>query len=186
MTKHRSFVFAFVLAFLVVFAVHFLDFPGSVPRFKETSHGGVLLDQSPSFTVDAIYKRLSDYGEEGRKEYAFRNVTVDILLPLSLLPFLFLLMFNATRSLQINRSLRVLLLSLPVVYVVFDIAENADVLVLLHNYPRRMDVLARVLPYVTSVKRAASLLALFVPLGIFGIRFLTRKVKKLQNTKTVI
>jgi len=49
MTKRRTFVFAFILAFLVVFAVHFLDFPGSVPRFKEASGGGVLLDQSPSF-----------------------------------------------------------------------------------------------------------------------------------------
>lgn len=181
MTKHRTFLFAFVLALLVVFAVHSLDFPGSVPRFKEMSGGGVLLDQSPSFTVDATYKRLSDYGEEGRKEYAFRNVTVDILLPLSLLPFLFLLMFRALASLQVNRSLRVLLLSLPLVYVIFDLVENAAVLVLLHNYPRRMDAVAGLLPYVTSVKRAASLLAIFVPLGIFGIQFLRRKVKKPQS-----
>lgn len=178
MTKRRTFVFAFVLAFLVAFTVHFLDFPGSVPRFNETSGRGVLLDQSPSFRVDAIYQRLSDYGEEGRKEYAFRNITVDILLPLSLLPFLFLLMFRAIRSLQVNQSLRVLLLSLPFVYVIFDFAENADVLVLLYNYPRRMDAVAGLLPYVTSVKRVASLLALFVPVGIFGIRFLRRKEKK--------
>ena len=185
MTKHGTFVFAFVLAFLVVFAVHFLDFPGSVPRFKETSGGGILLDQSPSFTVDAIYKRLSDYGEEGRRNYAFRNVTVDILLPLSLFPFLFLLTFHAIRSLQLNRSLRVLLLSLPLVYVVLDVAENADVLILLHNYPRRMDTVASWLPYVTSVKRAASVLALFVPLGIFGFRFLRGKGDKPKIAKTV-
>jgi len=186
MTKRGTFVFAFVLAFLVVFAVHFLDFPGSVRRFKETSGGGVLLDQSPSFTVDAIYKRLSNYGEEGRKEYKLRNVTVDILLPLSLFPFLFLLMFHAVRSVQFNRSLRVVLLSLPFVYVIFDVAENAAVLVLLHNYPSHVDAVAGLLPYVTSVKRAASLLALFVPLGILGIRFLRRKVKKPQSAGTVI
>jgi len=178
MAKRRTFVFAFGLAFLVVVAVHFLDFPGSVPRFKETSGGGVLLDQSPSFTVDAIYKRISDYGEEGRKSYEFRNVTVDILLPLSLFPFLFLLMFHAVRSLQLNRSLRVLLLSLPFAYVIFDLVENADVLILLNNYPKRMDVMAGLLPYVTSVKRASSLLALFVPVGIFGIRFLRGTVQR--------
>ena len=87
-------------------------------------------------------------------------------------------MFRAIRSLQVNQSLRVLLLSLPFVYVIFDFAENADVLVLLYNYPRRMDAVAGLLPYVTSVKRVASLLALFVPVGIFGIRFLRRKEKK--------
>lgn len=172
MTEHRTFVFAFVVAFLVVFAVHFLDFPGSVPRFKEMSRGGVLLDQTPSFNVDAIYQRLADYGEEGRKSYSFRNRTVDILLPLSLLPFLFLLMLHAVRSIQFKGFARILLLSLPFAYVIFDFAENATVLVLLNNYPERRDLLARILPYVTSIKRVTSLLALFVPLAIFGIRFL--------------
>ncbi len=181
MTKLRIFVVAFVLAFLVVFAVHFLDFPGSVPRFKEISGGGVLLDQSPSFSVEAIYKRLSDFGEDGRKDYALRNVTVDILLPISLLPFLFLLMFRAIRPLQLSHSLRLLLLSLPVVYVVFDFAENADVLVLLNNYPTRMELMAGILPYVTLVKRVASLLALVVPVVIFAIRFLRRKKLKHVN-----
>jgi len=184
MTRKRTFVFVFVLAFLVVFAVHFLDFPGSVPRFKEISGGGVLLDQSPSFTVDAIYKRLSDYGANGRKEYAFRNITVDILLPLSLLPFLFLLMLHAIRPLQLSRSLRLLLLSLPVVYVVFDFAENAAVLALLNNYPTRMELTAGILPFLTLVKRVASLLALVVPVGIFAIRFLRRNKLKPVNAAT--
>ena len=178
MTKRRTFVFAAILAFLVFFVVHFLDFPGSVPRFKEVSGGGVLFDQTPSFTVDEIYKRLANYGEEGRKSYAFRNLTVDVLLPLSLLPFFFLLMLRALRSLQLNRFLRVSLLSMPFVYVVFDLIENAVVLVLLNNYPERMNLLAGILPYVTSVKRVASLLALFVPLAIFGILFLRRKFRK--------
>ena len=178
MTKRRTFVFATAVAFLVVFAVHFLDFPGSVPRFKEVSRGGVLLDQSPSFTVDTIYKRLSDYGEEGRRSYAFRNLTVDLILPLSLLPFLFLLMLNAVTSLRPNRPLRVLLLSLPFAYMIFDFTENAAVLALLNNYPERMDTLAGLLPYVTSVKRAASLSALLVPLVIFGIRFLRGKFRR--------
>ncbi len=181
MIKFRTFVVAFVLAFLVVFAVHFLDFPGSVPRFKEISGGEVLFDQSPSFSVDAIYKRLSDYGKDGREEYAFRNVTVDILLPLSLLPFLLLLTLHAIRPLQLNHSLRVLLLSLPVVYVVFDFAENAGALMLLNNYPTRMELMAGILPYVTLVKRVASLLALVVPVGIFAIRFLRRKKLKHVN-----
>jgi hypothetical protein len=174
MTKPQTFLFAFVLALLVVFAVHFLDFRGSVPRFKKITGGGVLLDQSPSFNVEAIYERLSNYGEKGRNEYTFRNVTVDILLPISLLPFLFLLMFHAIRSLQLNRSIGLVLVSIPLVYVIFDFAENADVLVLLKNYPQRMDLMSGLLPYLTSVKRVASLLALFVPVGMFGLRFLRR------------
>ncbi|KAA5542054.1 MULTISPECIES: hypothetical protein [Adhaeribacter] len=178
MTKNSTLAFATAWAFLVVFAIHFLDFPGSVPRFLELSNGGILLDQVPSFTVEATYQRLSDYEEEGRKSYAFRNLTVDILLPLSVLPFLFVLMLRAVTSLQLNRSLRVLLISLPFTYVIFDFAENVAVLVLLNNYPQRMHLLAGILPYVTSVKRAASLLALFVPLVIMGVRFLLSRINR--------
>jgi hypothetical protein len=179
MTKYSILAFATAWAFLVVFAIHFLNFPGSVPRFQELSSGGILLDQVPSFTVDSTYRRLSDYGEVARQSYAFRNLTVDILLPLSVLPFLFLLMLRAVTSLQLNRFLRGLLISVPFAYVIFDFAENAAVLVLLHNYPERMNLLAGILPYVTSVKRAASLLAILVPLAIIGIQFLLSR----RNTR---
>ena len=176
--RTRTFVLAGAVALLVVFAVHFLNFPGSVPRFKETSGGGVLLDVSPAFSVDAVYKRLADYGAEGRKSYSFRNVTVDVILPLSILPFLFLLMRRAVTSLRPRRSLRVLLLSVPFVYVLFDLAENAAVLALLANYPERMDLLAGSLPYVTVVKRVASLLAIIIPLAILAIQFLRGRFQK--------
>jgi hypothetical protein len=43
MTTRTAFVLAAVLAVGLVFAVHALDFPGSVPRFEKLSGGGVLL-----------------------------------------------------------------------------------------------------------------------------------------------
>ena len=178
MSQRRTFITAMAGALLVFFAVHFMDFQGSVPRFKEVSQGGALLDVSPSFSVDEIYRRISDYGEAGRRSYSFRNVTVDVLLPLSLLPFLLLLMLKAVNPLKLSRSSQALLLSFPVVYVVFDLAENTVVLILLAHFPERMDKLAAILPYVTSVKRLGSLLAIFVPLGILGVRFLGSKLRR--------
>ncbi len=173
------FVAAFVWAALVVFAVHFLDFPGSVPNFQQMSGGGTLLDASPAFTADSIYQRLGEYGNEGRRNYTFRNVTVDILLPLSVLPFLFLLMLRAVTPFALGRFVRATLLSLPLVYVIFDLLENSVVLVLLGDYPERLDVLAGSLPYATIIKRVASLLAIGVPLTMLGFQSLRR----LQKTK---
>jgi hypothetical protein len=72
-----------------------------------------------------------------------------------------------------------MLLSLPWVYVMFDLLENAVVLVLLDSYPKRLDMLARSLPYATITKRVASLLAIGVPLMIFGFRAL----RQFQKTK---
>ena len=90
-------VLALVLAVLGVFAVHSLDFPGSVPNFERASGGGVLLDVKPSFSEQATYQRLAEYGEEGRKNYAFRNLTIDFLLPLAVFPALLLLMLHALK-----------------------------------------------------------------------------------------
>jgi hypothetical protein len=128
----------------------------------------VLLDAAPAFTPDAIYRRRAGYGDAGRQNYAFRNVTTDVLLPLSLLPFLVLLIGRAVARFSVSQFQRGLLLSVPVVYVAFDLLENASVIALVARYPERMNV-ATSLPYTTLVKRAASLLALVIPLTMFAV-----------------
>jgi hypothetical protein len=172
--NRQLFAVAFTWAALVVIVVHFMNFPGSVPNFRNASGGGTLLDAVPAFTPDGIYQRFADYGEDGRRNYRFRNITVDILLPLSVLPFLFLLNAGAARVVAGRRLLPVVLLALPVVYVGMDFVENATVLHLLGNYPNRLDTLAHTLPYTTVVKRLASLLSIAVPLAILGFDRLTR------------
>jgi hypothetical protein len=174
MGTRAIFVAALVWAVLVVFAVHFLDFPGSVPNFQHVSGGGTLLDASPAFTADGVYQRLGEFGAEGRRNYWFRNLTVDILLPLSVLPFLLLLMRRAVTPLGLGRFLRVTFLALPLAYVAFDLLENSVVLVLLGNYPERLEMLAASLPYATIVKRIASLLAVGVPLTLLAVHSMRR------------
>lgn len=168
--KHRLAV-AFAVAMVVFVTVHFVDFPGSVPDFRRASQGGVLLDMTPAFSEDALYARLDGYGAAGRANYAFRNVTADVLLPLALLPFLFLWMRRMLDRLSPGAAARAALLAIPVVYVLFDLVENGMVLALLARFPVRMHLLSSVLPYVTIVKRAASMLAIFVPLGILAFVF---------------
>ena len=174
-TTRSLFIPALLTAVTVVFTVHFLDFPGSVPNFAKSSGGGVLLDVAPSFSEEAIYQRLSDYGEEGRRNYTFRNLTVDLILPLSVLPFLFLMMKRALDDLFPGSVVRLFLFSLPFIYVIFDFAENGAVLILLANFPERIKPVADMLPYLTVVKRAASLLAVFIPLLIFLFLFIRRR-----------
>jgi len=173
--RRHTLLIATIVAVTVVVAVHAFDFPGSVPRFEKVSGGGVLLDAVPAFSVDDVYARLASYGEEGRASYAFRNLTVDVLLPLSMLPFLFLIARRAGTSWPTVSAFRVLVLAMPVVYVVFDLVENGQVLALLSSYPDRQHAVAAVLPYVTSVKRVASLLAIVVPLSILGTRAVRAK-----------
>lgn len=178
MKSRAVFVLALLLAVLVVFAVHALDFTGSVPDFHRVSGGGVLLDVKPVFSEEAIYQRLADYGEAGRRNYAFRNLTVDVLLPLAVFPALLLMMLHALRASSLGGIPRGLLYSLAFVYVIFDLAENGTVLVLLAHFPERMPLLAAVLPYLTVVKRTASLLALAVPLVMFTVALVRKGLAK--------
>lgn len=171
----RNFYLSLLIAAVVVVAVHFLQFPGSVPDFRRASNGGVLLDVKPSFSQAAIYVRLEKYGANGRDNYAFRNTTVDVLLPLTVFPFLFFLGRRADRRTRLPHAARVVLLSLPFIYVGFDLAENASVLGLLSRYPERLDILSAVLPYFTVIKRAASMLALLAPIGLLAYAAFHRK-----------
>ena len=167
---------ASLVAVLVVAAVHALDFPGSVPNFARASGGGVLLDAKPAFSQEALYERLSSYGEEGRENYMRRNLTVDVLLPLAVLPALLLLMLHAVKATSIRRSGRWILYSLPLIYVLFDFAENGTVLLLLAHFPARLASAAAALPFLTVIKRVASLLALAVPLLILGVSLVRRRL----------
>ncbi len=178
MTGHRVLGLTFLVAFLVVFSVHALDFHGSVPNFVKASRGGVLLDIKPAFDEADLYARLEAYGEQGRKIYSFRNVTVDAVLPLSLLPFLFLFMREALKVMDLGRLPTALLLSMPIAYVVFDFAENAAVLGLLARFPNRIHFLAAVLPYLTVVKRTASILALLIPFAVLTFAFVRGRMRR--------
>jgi hypothetical protein len=159
---------AIVVAIVVFVGVHFVSFPGSVPDFRRASGGGTLLDMTPEFSEDALYARLTGYGATGRANYAFRNVTVDVLLPLALLPFLFMWMRRALDRVSAGTIARTLLLAAPISYVVFDLLENGAVLALLTNFPARMHLVAAVLPYLTIIKRLASMLAIMGPVIIFA------------------
>jgi hypothetical protein len=171
-----TFVAAMSWALLVVIAVHALDFPGSVPDFQKAANGGTLLDARPAFSPDALYRRLAEYGDEGRRNYALRNVTVDVLLPISVLPFLVLLNRRAADAFSATARVRTLLLLVPVLYVVADLIENGTVLRLLSAYPRRQDGLASTLAYTTVIKRVASLLALVIPLVILTIQRVRKRI----------
>jgi hypothetical protein len=77
-------------------------------------------------------------------------------------------MRGALDRLSAGRIARTFLLAAPIIYVVFDLLENGAVLALLANFPARMHLLAGVLPYLTIIKRSASMLAIIGPVIIFG------------------
>lgn len=162
--KYRSLILSFVLAASVLYAVHGLKFRGSVPYFLEVTNGVHLLDVKPAFGSDRIYERFEEYGDEGRAEYRFRLFTIDLLLPLSVLWFFLLAMAKTSALVFENKKVQYGLVAIPIIYVAFDIVENTVLFYLLSEFPTRVDSLAGILPYVTLIKRVASMGSLFLPI----------------------
>ncbi len=183
MTSRKSFAIALLAAVAIFIAAHFLNFRGSVPEFGKTSGGGVLLNMKPEFSEDGVYQRIGAYSAPGRASYSFRLLTMDILLPLGLLPFVLLFMSRALKQTSLGSAARSIMLALPIAYVVLDLAENASLLAMLATFPGRLHVTAAVLPYLTVIKRVASLLSLFVPLLIYGFLFVRTQSRRLHPTR---
>lgn len=162
------FLIAFLQAAIVVYAVHFTDFHGSVPQFRRTAAGGMLLDTKPEFSTDGVYRRLESYGEEGRAVYSFRLFTVDLLLPVSIVFFLVTAVHLSVKNLRRPR-LRFFFLLLPWVFFLFDLAENSTLYVILGSYPDRREILASVLPWFSTLKRVGMIGSLLTALSFAAI-----------------
>jgi hypothetical protein len=164
LSETRQFLASLVLGLGIFAAVHFLTFKGSVPHFVQVSNGEALFDTSIARSADDLHERLQRMGEAGRQEYVFRNLTTDLLLPLSLLPLLYLGTKRLRRRFSLGQAGKVLLF-LPAAYVVFDLIENSLVVALILDFPERQATLASMLPVVTMIKRLAVFSSLLALLG---------------------
>lgn len=147
-----------LVALITVLAIHVGNFPGSVPRVRAES-GGELFDTKPAKSSHEVLERIGAYGDRGRTEYQFRNMTTDIVLPLSVQPMLFICTRRWRKSLG-NRKLQLTLAAAPLVYLLFDLVENLVVYLLITQYPNSNETFATILPWLTIIKRIGAFTSL--------------------------
>jgi hypothetical protein len=160
---------AFLLMLAVFGATHLLSFPGSVAHFKAVTGGQKILDMQASVSADETYQRLEAMGEGGRELYLRLILTVDIVFPLAVLLFSFVLARFAAERAKLKGWSRAMLVALPLVYWGFDLLENISVAVMLLQYPHRVDWLAGTIGYLTKSKRLFMVLAFVVPLVLLAV-----------------
>jgi hypothetical protein len=160
---------AFVLMLAVFGATHLLSYPGSVAHFKAATGGQKILDMQPSVSADETYQRLQAMGEGGRELYLRLILTVDIVFPLAVLLFSFVLARFAAERANLKGWSRAILVALPLVYWGFDLLENASVAAMLLQHPDRVDWLAGTVRYLTKGKRLFMVLAFVVPLVLLAV-----------------
>lgn len=164
---------AFVLLILVFSVTHFATFPGSVEYFNEAAHNQALLDLKPEFSADKVYERLDNFGNDGRAAYLKLVPTIDLIFPIS--AFIFFLIFGRLAAEKYGHSLysRYYWI-LPSTYLLMDFLENAFVVLLLLNYPERLDVIASVLGFISVTKRVFMIISFGLPLLLLSLVTLRR------------
>jgi hypothetical protein len=159
-----SFVVGSFLVFAVVFiATHLFELPASAKAVTQSLGGLEIFDRKPSFSSRELYSRISSFPAPGIQLYMRFTYTIDIVFPLTLFAFLFLLGRFVTQQFLNYRTFVRLLHILPIIWFGTDLVENSIVYYLLNEFPTRHNLLANALGYVTLTKFTFLLLSVLGP-----------------------
>ena len=92
--------------------------------------GGELLDEKGGYTYEEAVGSMEDYGERGRRTYAWSAATLDTLLPLVYASFLAGAVYRLRPAERFWR-----LAWLPLASAALDLCENVQIIVMLTGYP---------------------------------------------------
>jgi hypothetical protein len=149
-------LFALTLAALV--SINFLDFPGSVPYMRRVS-GQTYLDMQGFYTAARAYQLLDAFGPQGRRLQLVLSTTFDAVFP-SLVGAFGAVAITWLFRRAFGRPSR--LAALAVAAAALDYLENLALIVLVTEYPRRLDLVAQAAGVFTALKGVAYLAATVV------------------------
>ena len=173
-TTHRAgrptaLVAALGVFVITLFATHLAPVPGGVRALRASVSQQQLFDQHPTFSPDAVYRRISDFGATGREAYQQFTYTTDLIFPLALFLFLFMLArFVDTRVAPVDIPQRILKLA-PRLWLTSDLVENGIIYFLLATYPTRHAIPAALLAFVTVSKFVLLLVSFALPLALYMV-----------------
>jgi hypothetical protein len=183
-----------LVVFLATMAFDLFIFSGRTRELRADSGlANPILDYRFSYTPDQAYSVMKSLKSEGRQVYVTTSATEDLVFPLLYNLFLVLTMtavFRAasTPSFQTSSTNTGVISKiqkntvsglfkqaarLPLIVLFSDYAENICLIILMLNYPNRLDWLARLSSVFTSLKWSLGLLCVvFITFGfvLWGYR----------------
>ncbi len=159
----RVLLSSFLVFVLVFIGTHFLEIPRSSKAVVKELNGQEIFDKKPSYSSEEVYARISNFPENGIQLYKQFTYTIDILFPLTLFSFLFLLAQYAKERSMTNSKIKLFLLVFPLLWFISDMIENASVFHLLSILPGENVQLAGILGYITITKFLLLLLSILAP-----------------------
>jgi hypothetical protein len=152
-----------------VAALYLLIAAGILPRIEKAmkagSGGTGPIDLRFFYSPDEAYRMIESYGEDGRRNYALVESTVDIVYPLTYATLLSLILTFAYRRVAgPDHPLQQARL-LPYGVMLVDFSENAGIVTMLLRYPARYNALARLTSVFTLTKWLGFAVIIVLTLG---------------------
>ena len=166
------FAFAFI-------GTHFFEVPRSSKAVTKAMNGLEIFDKKPSYSSDEVYARMENFTKEGRALYQQFTYTIDILFPITLFTFLFLLGRFASQRHSTSKYFQIALILLPSLWLASDFMENGIIFYLLEQYPATNHRLAGSLGYITITKFALLFLSILIPTLIIALKNVTGLSKQI-------
>ncbi len=144
------------------------------PAFSTEAYG-LPLDLMFHYSPDQAYNLIESYGPIIRHSYAINALTLDVIYPLT---YSLMLAVWLSMLLKGQSRLNCVILTLPFFILLFDLLENSGIVVMLANYPQRLDSIARLTSMATSIKWsfAAAVILLTLSLSLLRLaQYLHRK-----------
>lgn len=154
---------AFVIFIIAFIGTHFFPIPKSSRAVSIVLNGREIFDKKPSYSAEEVYTRLSEFPKAGIELYKSFTYTIDVLFPLTLLAFLFLLSRFVAGQSTIRKPLKTFASVIPIIWFASDMVENIVIFQLLDRFPERQNFLAGSLGYITITKFTLLLLSVVTP-----------------------
>lgn len=167
---------SFVIFAIVFIGTHFFELPQSSKAVTKALNGLEIFDKKPSYNTDEVYLRIEQFPEYGRQLYKRFTYTIDVLFPITLFTFLFLLSRFTINRFRLPKLSQIGLQVLPIVWIGTDFIENAVIFNLLDQYPTKNQFLAGSLGYITIIKFTLLLLSILSPTAVIFLNNFRKRV----------
>ncbi len=159
----------FIATLGVIAAENLMSFKLSIPYMSKLSGGLPILDMRPWYTPEDAYHLLDVMGTSGRNAYWQLFFTVDILIPLLAILFLW-----SALSRGAFRKFR----SFALVGGIADYLENIVIMILLANYPDHLNGLVTIAACFTLVKHLSYISGLGLAVLGYVLKVFSQKKKE--------
>lgn len=178
--KPKCYAFLTILLLLLLVLPDFLPLPYGPYAFQKHANGFRMIDMLIHYSPDEAYRLIAGYGEAGRSYYIAQSLTLDLLIPFSLMLFFcasFMKMFKQT---YMSKFIKWFMLIAAAGFVC-DYAENACVITMIVNYPARLNAAAVFCNIFSLAKDVFCTFNLLV--FLFGMIFLCGRCLKKANIR---